>query len=175
MMILNLNLMPKTKKRELLILTRINLLKNFFVYSFNLLFIFFCFLLIFYYNLNQQLVSLNESRSLVNDSFLEYNKEIRGLNQNIVNINTAGEHYQELTPKFLELLKSVPTDIKLTSLSLSLDKKAIFIPGVAKNRDALLFYEETLEEIPWIKSVDIPKTQLLQKENISFNIGIELK
>ena len=175
MMILNLNLMPKTKKRELLILTRINLIKNFFMQAFNLLFIFLCFLLIFYYNLNQQLDSLNKSRSLVNNSFLEYNKEIVNLNKNIEDINIAGEHYQELTPNFLELLKSTPANIKLSSISMDLDKKALFLPGVAKNREALLSFEESLEKISWIKNVDIPKSQLLQKENISFNIGIEVK
>ncbi len=175
MMILNLNLMPQIKKRELLLLTRINLIKNFFMHSFNLLLIFLCFLLIFYYNLTQQLDSLNKSRSLVNSSFMEYNKEIRTLNENINNINTAGQHYHELTPKFLELIEVVPENIKLSSLSLSLDKKAIFIPGIAKDRDALLNYGEILHKIPWIKNVDIPKTQLLQKENISFNIGIEMQ
>jgi len=167
--------MPQTKKRELLILTRINLIKNFLMHTFNLLFIFLCFLLIFYYNLEQQLTSLNQSSSLVNNSFLEYNKEIIGLNKNIENINIAGEHYQELTPNFLELLNSTPENIKLSSISLSLNKKAIFLPGIAKNREALLTFEEALEEISWIKNVDIPKSQLLQKENISFNIGIEVK
>ncbi|HRY36706.1 MAG TPA: PilN domain-containing protein [Candidatus Magasanikbacteria bacterium] len=175
MMILNLNLLPLNKKKELKILTRINLVKNFFVHSFQILFVFLCFLLIFYYNLNQQLTNLNKSRTLINSNFAEYNKEINELNKNIGTINVAGERFQELTPKFLEMLQIVPENIKITSLSLSLDKKAIFIPGVAKNRDALLSYGEALKKIPWIKNIDIPKTQLLQKENISFNIGVELK
>jgi len=175
MMILNLNLMPHDKKKELIILTRINLVKNFCIYSFYILTVLFSFLLIFYYNLSQQLENLNVSRSLINSSFAEYNQEVKNLNKNIVNINTAGEHYQELTPKFFELIKTVPRDIRLTSLSLSLDKKAIFLPGIAKDRDALLAYEEFLKTFSWIKNVEIPKSQLLQKENIVFNIGIELK
>ena len=44
-MILNLNLMPQAKKRELLVLTRINLIKNFFMDSFYLLAVFLIFLL----------------------------------------------------------------------------------------------------------------------------------
>ena len=175
MMILNLNLMPQIKKRELSLLTRINLIKNFFMQTFNLLLVFLCFLLIFYYNLDQQLENLNKSRSLVNNSFVEYNKEIRALNKNISSINIAGQHYHELTPKFLQLVETVPENIKLSSVSLALDKKALFIPGIAKDRDALLNYGDTLRKIPWIKNVDIPKSQLLQKENISFNIGIEMR
>lgn len=173
-MILNLNLLPKNKKKELIILTRINLVKNFLNNSFYLLLIFLCFLTIFYYNLNQQLNNLNQSKSLVDNSFVEYNKEIRQLNQSIKNINVAGQNYQELTPKFLDLLQTVPSNIKISSFSLSLDKKALFLPGVAKDRDALLSYETLLKNISWIKNVDIPKSQLLQKENISFNIGLEL-
>ena len=175
MMILNLNLLPHNKKKELKILTRINLIKNFFVHSFSLLFIFLCFLLIFYYNLNQQLNNLNKSRLLISSNFAEYNKEIEDLNKNIGNINLAGERYHELVPKLLEFIQTVPEDIKITSLSLGLDKKALFLPGIAKSRDALLSFGEALKKIPWIKSVEIPKTQLLQKENISFNIGVELR
>lgn len=174
-MILNLNLLPKNKKKELVLLTRINLVRNFFTNSFYLLLVFLCFLTIFHYNLNQQLDNLNQSKSLVNSSFEEYNKEIRNLNKNISTINVAGQNYQELTPKFLSLLETVPTNIKLSSLSLGLDKKALFLPGIAQDRDALLAYEEILKGIPWIKSVDIPKSQLLQKENISFSIGLELQ
>lgn len=174
-MILNLNLMSQNKKRELLILTRINLIKKFFIYSFYILFVFFSFLLIFYYNLDQQLISLSQNRSLINNSFAEYNQEVKELNKDIININVAGEHYQELTPKFFELIESAPQNIRLTSLSLSLDKKAIFLPGIAKDRDSLLAYEELLKKISWIKNVEIPKSQLLQKENIIFNIGIELR
>lgn len=166
--------MPQIKKRELLLLTRINLIKNFFMHTLSLLLVFLSFLVIFYYNLTQQLENLNQSRFLVNSSFVEYNQEIRKLNKNINNLNAAGLHYHELTPKFLHLVETVPENIKLSSLSLNLDKKAIFIPGTAKNRDALLNYGEILSKIPWIKHVDIPKTQLLQKENINFNIGVEM-
>ncbi|HNU96273.1 MAG TPA: hypothetical protein PKH95_02605 [Candidatus Magasanikbacteria bacterium] len=174
MMILNLNLLPKIKKRELIILTRINLIKNFFIHSFYLLTVFFVFLTIFYYNLSQQLDNLNKSRSLVNNSFTEYNREISDLNKSIQNINLAGQNFQQLTPKLLEIIKTAPENIKISSISLTLDKKALFLPGIAKDRDALLAYEEILQKISWIKNVDIPKSQLLQKENISFNIGLEL-
>jgi cell division protein FtsL len=173
-MILNLNLLPKIKKRELMILTRINLIKNFFVHSFYLLIIFLIFLTIFYYNLSQQLDNLNKSRSLVNSSFAEYNQEISDLNKSIQNINLAGKDFQQLTPKLLEIIQTTPENIKISSLSLGLDKKAIFLPGIAQDREALLSYEEILKKINWIKSVDIPKSQLLQRENISFNIGLEL-
>ncbi len=137
--------------------------------------VFLVFLVIFYYNLNQQLDNLNKSRSLVNNSFVEYNQEILELNKNIDNLNVAGKNYHELSSKFLQIIETVPNDIKLSSFSLSLDKKAVFLPGVAKDRDALLRYGEILSSLSWIKSVDIPKTQLLQKENITFNIGLELQ
>lgn len=176
MMILNLNLLPTENKSDLRLLARLTLVKNIFGYSLLILLALLVFLSLVHYILIEQFSNLTASiGQVLARSYAHYNREVKDINKKIVSVNTAGGRAGLLAPRLVEMLNLTPPDIKLNSLAMNLNGAEINLPGTAKTRDGLLAYEEILKKIPWVESVTLPKSQLLQKENVNFQITLRIK
>lgn len=125
--------------------------------------------------LAQTLNDLASSSLLINREFPSINDDIRGVNVLIKNINDSAQNYSPLSPKIIELLNSLPDDIRLDALTISRDSSSLSLTGVAKTRAALLNFQSVLDGIPWINQVSTPISQLFQKENLSFQIQTTIK
>ena len=111
----------------------------------------------------------------VNRDFTHYNQEIKQINTTFKQVALAAQEYVPLTPKILDIAQTLPPDIKLNTLTIDRTTNTLILSGTAKTRTALLSYDEQLATISWISSVSAPRSQLLQKENINFEIRASLK
>lgn len=154
---------------------RLSLIKD----TLNRLGIILIFLLFFFalinFTLAEQLKTLETSSSLVNKGYENYNFEVAEINKKIANITAAGQQYRVLSPRMMEIMENLPVNIKINSLHLDIFSQNITLPGVARTREDLLKFEESLKNIEWIASVDLPKSQLFQKNDIPFAIKITTK
>ncbi len=84
-----------------------------------------------------------------------------------------------LSPRFSGLLeetkKRVPTDVKVTSMIVSSPSGDITLVGVAETRVALNQVKKSLEDSPMIKEVNLPLTNLEQREKIPFSLTFKVE
>lgn len=174
-MTLNLDFLPKKDKKNIKMASLISWGINVFKISLFLLLLFNGFLFLINFLLNEQVSMLAKRSEEVNKNYFFYNQEVANINEQLEHINKATYNYSVLTPYLHELIDTLPGAIQLKSIIL--DAKtggSSAISGVATDRNALLNYKEILENIDWIAHFDLPTSQLIQKENINFNIVLEI-
>ena len=74
----------------------------------------------------------------------------------------------------LKLSSSVPEGVRLTDVTLSNNAKSSIL-GVADSRETLLTLKQNLENVPEFKSLELPISDLLKRENIQFSLSFTLK
>lgn len=170
MMPLYLNLLSPSKKTKLITLVKFFYIKEILetiVFTTALLGIAF---VLAWFMLTLILNNLAASSLLITRENTTRNQEIRATNAVFKEVNRAGEGFMPLVPKLSELIDAAPADIRISSLDIDRSKPLLLIAGTAQTRSALLNFQSALEKISWIKEVSVPRSQLLQKENINFEL-----
>jgi hypothetical protein len=176
MMNLNLNFLPQKNRRDIITMSWLGLALNVLRSTIFAFIIFDAFLTLLWLAIDEQnaVLTRQSNESVGNSAF--YGQEIEYINKKISAMSQAGGDFGVLTPRFYEVIDNLPSDIKLKSLNVGLDQStSMTLSGTAKTRDALIAYAEDLKEISWVETVVLPKSLLLQKENIDFNLDIALK
>jgi len=173
---LNLNFLPQKNRRDIITVSWLGLALNVIRSTVFALIIFDAFLVLLWYAIDEQnaVLTRQSNESVGNSAF--YGQEIAYINKKISALSQAGSSFGMLTPRFYTIIDNLPADIKLRNLNVGLDQSAsMMLAGTAKTRDSMIAYAEELQKISWIESVVLPKSLLLQKENIDFNLEITLK
>jgi len=174
-MILNLDFLPAKDKKNIKIVSLLSWGINVSKISLFLLILFNGFLFLINFLLNEQVSMLAKRSEEINKNYFFYNQEVAHINEQLKNINTAASNYSILTPYLHELISTLPGEVQLKSIVLDAKSGGTSaISGIATDRNALLNYKKTLENIDWINHFDLPTSQLIQKENINFNIVLEI-
>jgi Fimbrial assembly protein (PilN) len=173
MMVLNLNFLPKEKFNDIKTMMSLGWINNVLRCGAVLLVIFAAFLTLIYFVLTEQADMLARRSHEISQSYTYYNQEVGVINKNIDMVSTAGRDFGLLTPRFWAIADSLPGDIQLKSIALTIENaNTMAISGVAKSRDALIYYEKELQKLPWVTKTVLPTSQLLQKTDINFVIEI---
>lgn len=125
--------------------------------------------------LTQTVSDLAQSTLLVNRETPPYVQEIRKINKLLKGIYSSGQDFDPVTPRILQIISTLPANVKLSSIIIDRDAGTVQLDGEAATRDALLNYENVLSAIPWISDVSTPASQLFQKENVGFEFQMKLK
>jgi hypothetical protein len=73
-----------------------------------------------------------------------------------------------------ELSSRIPEGISLSYIKIDLSNKSIKIAGLAKERETLLSLKEKIMESQVFNEVDSPLQNILQKEDVEFEMNIKL-
>jgi len=103
-----------------------------------------------------------------------YNVKVREINDKLDFVSMIQAGYISWTNLFENLAIAMPSGIKLYSLKLNYKDQAISIKGMAKNRDDLLNFKNNLENSPYCSAINFPLKNILEKENIDFEINTTL-
>lgn len=133
------------------------------------------FLGLVFFLFHDQVEILDQLSSDSSQRYAFYDEQIQKINGQTGQLNLAGEKYRILTARFWSIINSVPQDIKISNIILDINDTTMNIPGVAQTRDALIAYDKYLLTLPWVEKTSLPKSQLLQKENVPFQIQITIK
>lgn len=111
-----------------------------------------------------------------------YGDQIRGINTQIQTIEGTTKKIKIMqefsvpwTKKMSDVANITPVGITLQSIRFSASGKELSIQGTAKERAELLAYGEALQKLPWLKELNIPLSQLTEKQNVSFAISASLQ
>lgn len=125
--------------------------------------------------LQDHFTALSQSALSVNKEFSRYNQEVKKINYTIKSLNATSLGFSPLTPKIIDFINKLPSDIKLNSLDINRSAGTFQISGVAKTRDGLISFQTLLQKLDWIHQVQSPTSQLFQKQDIGFDIRAKIK
>ena len=111
----------------------------------------------------------------VNKQYSDSNHEIKTINSLLNRTEKLQKEYQVITPKIAEFARIIPDPIRISDLNINLANHRISVSGEAPRRDDLLAFETALRNLSWIESVDIPLSQLTDKENLNFSISAVIR
>lgn len=102
----------------------------------------------------------------------ERNARIRDINMTLRQTSEVQARYINWSRRIAELTNGIPSAITVAQFSVSPERYEIH--GTAATRDDLLSLQRALEALPSVDRVEIPLSQLTQKENIPFSISASL-
>jgi len=115
-----------------------------------------------------------EQTSLITKSSQGYNVKVRDINSMLNHISQIQKDFIAWSDLIENLANRTPAGITLSSVKTSKGKSLINIRGNAEQRDDLLTFKQNMEESPIYSEVEFPLQNILQKENISFEISAKL-
>ncbi len=73
---------------------------------------------------------------------------------------------------FDEINSATPVDINIKNETADGESGLVLISGFASTREGLLDYQKKLQGLPFVKTVDLPLENLVERENIGFQISV---
>jgi hypothetical protein len=166
-----LNLLPPEKRKFLQKMIYIQFIKNVFI---SIVFVF-CvsgiLLLGAQSILQEYLNDVSSNLIATRSSHTGKNRAIKDINKILLETEAVQQLYIPWTSTIIDMANSTPNGITLNNLSLDSKTKTHVISGTADTREDLLTFQENLETLDFIDQVEIPPSQLTEKENISFSIS----
>jgi len=110
-----------------------------------------------------------------NNKYTSKSQQIQIINKLTQRLNLVQQQHHNITPLIVDITFSTPEEIILTSLNINYNQKTVAFSGIADTRQSLLDFQETLKNNPLYIHVESPVSDLTKKENIAFNISVNLK
>lgn len=112
------------------------------------------------------------TRSLSSGVAADSDKETRALNARIQFIHERLSGNPAFMPDVADALAVVPSDITITSIEIDHEDQTVYISGRATTRSAIVLFEERLQELSWVESVNAPLQNFASGPNVSFEFTI---
>ncbi len=112
--------------------------------------------------------------SLITKNSQGYNVKVRDINSCLNHISQIQKNFIAWSDLIENLANRTPDGIAFSSVKISKEKPLINIRGTAKLRDDLLMLKQNMEESLIYSDVEFPLQNILQKENINFEITAKL-
>jgi Tfp pilus assembly protein PilN len=126
------------------------------------------------YYLEQELADLMNINAINIKSNQATNDQIIAINNKIKATENIQNNFVPLGQFTARVAAMIPENIALNSLRLYRQESTLELIGTAKTRANLLQFKNSLEKNSWIKNVNLPITDLIDRENNKFIIKLEL-
>ncbi len=126
------------------------------------------------YYLEQQLSDLEIANNIHIKSTEDINNKIARFNTKINDINNIQKNFT-YNHKIIKLISEiVPENVTLQQVKIFNQQKTVELGGLALTREDLIKFREILEKNEKINKVELPMSSLIEKENNSFIIKLEI-
>ena len=171
---LTLNLIPQQLKKEIKLKQIYKMLKRMNCFIIIAMAIIAITLLIAKLIMQNHFNNVVEQGALITKSSQTYNAEARDINLQISQTKQIQSGFIEWSLLLENLTAKIPEDISLSNVKLSVNPNLINIKGLAKTRDNLLVFKKNIEDSPVYSDIKFPLQNIMQKENINFEISAKL-
>lgn len=126
-----------------------------------------------------KIILQNNFNKTINQTYLTvginkfYNFEIKEFNQELKQVAEIQKQYIPYLNFILSFTDLVPQEVTFQKLNLN-DKSILQIKGLADTRDDLLNFKNNLEKSNLFDNFTIPLENLLEKENVEFELNLKL-
>jgi Tfp pilus assembly protein PilN len=104
-----------------------------------------------------------------------YSKQVKEINKQVAAIADIQQKNTYWVPLIKVLFNSIPDDIKLTRVAFNRPDSSLNIAGVAGTRSSLINLRQFLENNNNFSVTSFPVQNLIEKQNISFDIKLGVK
>lgn len=108
--------------------------------------------------------------ALVTQEYGALNQRVYLVNQKIDFFSNIQRQFVVWSPKLAAFTEIIPANIQINSINLNYTTKDIQISGYAAKRDDLLLLKQNLERSALINTINMPIENLLEANDINFNI-----
>lgn len=115
-----------------------------------------------------------EQTTLVTKNNQGYNNKVRQINEKINFVSQIQNDFILWSNLIEQLAKITPNGINFYALKINLEQKEIIIKGKAAYRDNLLSFKKNLEESTIYQNIEFPLKNILERENINFEINAKI-
>jgi len=115
-----------------------------------------------------------EQTTLVTKTNLGYNNKVREINDKLNFVSKVQGNFIPWSNMLKSLADITGQDINLYYLKADAQNKTIQIKGKAKFRDGLLNFKDKLAALPEFSEINFPVQNILEKENIDFEINAKI-
>ncbi|MCG2695545.1 PilN domain-containing protein [Candidatus Parcubacteria bacterium] len=115
-----------------------------------------------------------EQTTLVAETSQTHNVKVRDINFQMSQISQVQNDFMELSLLVEDLAAKTPENIALSLVKINRVPPSINISGYADTREGLLSFKKNLEESPVYFDIQFPLQNILQKENVSFEMSATL-
>lgn len=103
-----------------------------------------------------------------------YNNKVKDINSKINFVEKVQNNFIPWSNALKTVASITPEDISLSYLKINLEESAIKIKGRADQRASLLDFKQKMEAAAIFKEIDFPIKNILEKENIDFEINAKI-
>lgn len=111
---------------------------------------------------------------IVTKSTDNYSKQIKEISKQVADIANIQQNNIYWSPLIKTLFNNIPNDIALNKVTFSKPDNSLNIGGTAKTRDGLIGLRQYLENNNNFNVVSFPVQNLIEKENIDFDIILKI-
>ncbi|NQU84013.1 MAG: hypothetical protein HQ536_04870 [Parcubacteria group bacterium] len=115
-----------------------------------------------------------EQTTLIVKEYGGVNRNIKEINDKLINISKSQEEFIEWSSNLLQTAKLVPENIEISAIVLRKGSSQTLLKGYAKTRGELLILKTNLEESELFEKVELPFSNLLKREDIDFEFQLTL-
>jgi Tfp pilus assembly protein PilN len=104
-----------------------------------------------------------------------YSKQVKEINKQVAAIADIQQNNIYWSPLIKALFNNIPDDIKLSRVAFSKPDHSLNIAGVAGTRSSLINLRQYLENNNNFNVASFPVQNLIEKQNINFDIKLDIK
>lgn len=119
--------------------------------------------------LQREFTRIVNETSLVTADNRVLERKVDVMNDYVKGVSVVQKKHVQWSPLLIAITEAIPSGVVVSSISITTDSEAT-ISGTAATRADLLNFKDTLTGIPAISKVDLPITDLVTAQNVSFKI-----
>lgn len=113
--------------------------------------------------------------TLVNEKNRAVDKDIAELNKNLKAVEGIQADFVKWSTIVLDINNAIPENIEVTFINLEQKTRVFNLHGKALKRDDFLILKQSLETLPYFEELSSPLTNLLLKENVTFEFSGKIR
>ena len=167
---IHLNILPTSLKKENRLKIIFFSLKKFLYVIIILICLYATLLLILRFILELHYIKTVNENAQLSKTTETYTRHVKEINKEIVNIDSIQKNFTRWSQFIVYLSNNANSNIRFEELTINKAKNTLTIQGFAPTRNDLLSFKETLEKSTFLSEINFPIRNLLEKENIDFEI-----
>ena len=116
-----------------------------------------------------------QETTLVTKSTENYSKKVKDIDKQLNYIGNIQNEAIDWSYLVEYIAQNTKDDIKFSQIKLDKENETVYLRGKADTRENLLLLKETLDDSTYFSDIEFPIQNLLEKNNINFDIRAKLK
>ncbi len=172
---ITLNIIPEKNKKDIALKRIYKSLKNLLFFIIILLLIYSILFLAAKYILQKHYINTIQETTLVTKSTENYSNKIAEINKQLNSIQEIQNQTVNYSYLLEYLMQNINKNINFSRIKIVKNDNKISFAGKSDTRESLLEFKEILENSDFFSDLNFPIKNLLEKNNINFEISVKLK